>query len=335
MPRNTSASTHGHAVESIIEHVPPATTMKRPRLEGTDAGRGTADGDTPAAKRPRRQTSLATAKNVARQSKSGVQDKVNSMVSKRPRRRASIAASQKLSRQCKSDSLEEREDKQDDEFRLTRDACDNEDGDDDLSHSCKMDGLLTEFRGTSDLPLPVVTTKLWSHQAKSMETIVDGVKKGKKGHADASAVGAGKTLTALATIVHLATWLQETGRSRHGVLVMLPTKALIREWLLEIAAHTKHFHVIEQREDGTLFSLTYSKTHPPIDGNALIITTLDRVCRHPFIRQVAWDFVVIDECLSVQNADAKRVPSAWRQIEIATCGVLMLSATFFRSKYDS
>lgn len=116
---------------------------------------------------------------------------------------------------------------------------------------------------------------------------------------------------------------------------MLPTKALICEWLLEIAEHTGGFHVIEQREDGTLFSLTYGKCHPPIDSNALVISTLDRVCRHPFIRQSAWDFVVIDECLSVQNADAKRNPSAWRQIEISTCGVLMLSATFFRSKYDS
>ena len=27
---------------------------------------------------------------------------------------------------------------------------------------------------------------------------------------------------------------------------MLPTKALVKEWLLEIAAHTAGFHVIEQ-----------------------------------------------------------------------------------------
>ena len=92
------------------------------------------------------------------------------------------------------------------------------------------------------------------------------------------------------------------------------------------------FHVIEQREDGQLHSLTYGKSNPPIDGNALIISTLDRVCEHPFVRQAAWDFVVIDECLAVQNAAAKRCPSAWRQIEVSTCGVLMLSATFFRSK---
>ena len=33
-----------------------------------------------------------------------------------------------------------------------------------------------------------------------------------------------------------------------------------------------------------------------------------RVCAHPFVRQAAWDFVVIDECLAVQNQLAKRVP---------------------------
>ena len=158
---------------------------------------------------------------------------------------------------------------------------------------------------------------------------------GRRGHADASAVGTGKTLTALATVTRLAAWLESGGRKRNGTLIMLPTPALIKEWLAEIAVHTSGFHVIEQRNDGSLFSLTYSKSTPPIDANALIITTLDRVSEHPFVKQAGWDFVVIDECLAVQNADAKRCPSAWRQIEISTCGVLMLSATFFRSQFSS
>ena len=54
---------------------------------------------------------------------------------------------------------------------------------------------------------------------------------------------------------------------------------------------------------------------------------------YAFLRQAAWDLVVIDECLAVQNAAAKRCPSAWRQIEVSRCGCLLLSATFFRSKY--
>ena len=37
----------------------------------------------------------------------------------------------------------------------------------------------------------------------------------------------------------------------------------------------------------------------------------------------------------MQNAAAKRCPSAWRQIEVSRCGCLLLSATFFRSKYSN
>ena len=92
---------------------------------------------------------------------------------------------------------------------------------------------------------------------------------------------------------------------------------------------------MEQRSDGTLFSLTYGKSGSPIDGNTLVISTLDRVAKAPFVRQASWDFVVIDECLAVQNAAAKRCPSAWRQIEVSRCGCLLLSATFFRSKYHN
>eukprot|EP00966_Prymnesium_polylepis_P019232 443545-Prymnesium_polylepis.1 len=49
--------------------------------------------------------------------------------------------------------------------------------------------------------------------------------------------------------------------------------------------------------------------NPPLDGNSLVISTLDRVRDHPFVSHAAWDLVVIDECLSVQNVDAKRCES--------------------------
>eukprot|EP00977_Amphora_coffeiformis_P008793 scaffold1992_cov187-Amphora_coffeaeformis.AAC.11 len=45
-------------------------------------------------------------------------------------------------------------------------------------------------------PVPKINTKLWPHQGTSVDKVVAGVKDGKRGHADASAVGAGKTLTA-------------------------------------------------------------------------------------------------------------------------------------------
>ena len=183
------------------------------------------------------------------------------------------------------------------------------------------------------LAAPRITSTLWEHQARSVAATLAGGKGGKLGFADASAVGAGKTLTALATVVELSAHLDAIRVGRHGALVMLPEPNLIKEWLLELGKHTSGFHVVEQRETGELFSLTYAKKNPPIDANTIVISTLDRVSAHPFVRQAAWDFVVIDECLAVQNAAAKRCPSAWRQIEVSTCGCLMLSATFFRSKF--
>lgn len=245
-------------------------------------------------------------------------------LNKRPKRNAALSAGIAISLLKEEPFISKQTSSKDDNFT----SCES-DSDDSLS----LDGS-EEHDEHEFLPIPRIKTTLWTHQEASVAKVVEGVVAGKRGHADASAVGAGKTLTALATIVRLAQWIEDSGRSRHGVLVLLPTKALIREWLIEIATHTEGFHLIEQREDGSLFSLTYGKTHPPIDGNALVISTLDRVCKHPFVRQAAWDFVVIDECLSVQNAAAKRTPSAWRQIEVSMCGVLMLSATFFRSKYD-
>ena len=54
---------------------------------------------------------------------------------------------------------------------------------------------------------PRITSSLWDHQSRSVAATLAGVKGGKLGFADASAVGAGKTLTALATVVELASHL--------------------------------------------------------------------------------------------------------------------------------
>ena len=47
-----------------------------------------------------------------------------------------------------------------------------------------------------------------------------------------------------------------------------------------------------------------------------------------------WQLVVIDECLSVQNKNALQTEEAWRQVISAQYGVIMMSATFFRSRFD-
>ena len=53
---------------------------------------------------------------------------------------------------------------------------------------------------------------------------------------------------------------------------------------------------------------------------------------HPL--SVPWKLVVIDECLSVQNQEALQTEEAWRQVIGSQFGVVMMSATFFRSRFD-
>ena len=48
-------------------------------------------------------------------------------------------------------------------------------------------------------------------------------------------MGAGKTLTALATVVRLAEYIAQAGGARNGTLVMLPTKALVKESNLTVS----------------------------------------------------------------------------------------------------
>jgi hypothetical protein len=47
-----------------------------------------------------------------------------------------------------------------------------------------------------------------------------------------------------------------------------------------------------------------------------------------------WLFLVIDECLTVQNKEAQQTMSAWIQSIHSKFGVLLLSATFFRTRFD-
>ena len=181
--------------------------------------------------------------------------------------------------------------------------------------------------------MPEIATELWPHQREASDRVLQGIKAGKLGFADASAVGSGKTLTALSTICAVGEHLAAQGVARHGSLVLVPVNELVSEWVREAMQHTRNLHVIEQRANGKLFSATYKRGNPPIDRSCLVISTLARVREHSFSR-AAWDFVVIDECLSVQNDTALQTAEAWRQVEASRCGVLLLSATFFRSSYQ-
>ena len=133
---------------------------------------------------------------------------------------------------------------------------------------------------------------------------------GKLGFVDASAVGAGKTLSALACVCSVAQQLASKDVQCHGSLVLAPVKELVSEWLIQVCS-TPRLHIMEQRASGKLFSPYFKHGNPPIDGNSVVTSTLARVREHPFAKS-AWDLVVIDECLSVQNYTALQTAEAWR-----------------------
>jgi superfamily II DNA or RNA helicase len=179
-------------------------------------------------------------------------------------------------------------------------------------------------------------TKLWPHQQKTSDKIVnDMIHIGKKGFGDASNVGAGKTLTALSIMVYIYNYVIKNKDYKYsGFLVLLPTTYLYQTWIDEINKHLVGFDIIIQHANGSLSSSDniIPKTENDIGQNTIVITTLGRMRDHPLYQ--SWRFVVIDECLSVQNKSALQSEEAWRQIICSQFGVILASATFFRSRFD-
>lgn len=180
---------------------------------------------------------------------------------------------------------------------------------------------------------PQIVTHLWEHQTLSSEKIIDGIFVQKKnGHCDASCVGSGKTLVALAVIAKLMNLDKNDGSS--GALILLPTEKLYNTWINEINAHTKDFKTHIQHANGTISFPTETKkqTGEKIEHNSILITTLGRMRDHPIVHK--WLYVIVDECLSVQNSSSLHTGEAWRQVTNSKYGVLLLSASFFRSRFD-
>jgi hypothetical protein len=173
---------------------------------------------------------------------------------------------------------------------------------------------------------PTVTTALWQHQASSAGRITEGLlKNGKKGFGDASDVGAGKILTSLAIMCNLALHNRETGdETAEAFLVLVYNETLIETWKTEIKKHTTGFHFVSQDASGQLSE--------PLSRHSILVTTLGRMRDTPITRR--WHLVVIDECLSVQNANALWTQEAWKQVACSQRGVLLLSATFFRARFN-
>lgn len=191
-----------------------------------------------------------------------------------------------------------------------------------------------------------IITKLWIHQEKSVKHISENMisSKIRKGFGDASHVGAGKTLTALGIMAKLYNYnkqLQDKTNIGNGFLIMVPNVQLYDTWSEEIDKHTNGMHYLFQQSDGTLYDknkkiLQYRKaTYPEnnqINSNTVVITTMGRIRDHPLINK--WIVVVIDECLTVQNKDALQTEEALRQTVLSQFNVILMSANFFRSRFD-
>lgn len=169
-------------------------------------------------------------------------------------------------------------------------------------------------------------TKLWTHQEQTASFIIGNILEGKRGFGDASNVGAGKTLSALATVVGLFQNKNFKVHSSNNILVLLPTEKLYKTWADEITKHFDGLNWLTQNPDGSLKGTCSSSTLN------IYITTMGRNREHPL--KLNWAFVIIDECLTVQNKEALQTMEAWKQVINSQYGVLLLSATFFRTRFD-
>ena len=184
-----------------------------------------------------------------------------------------------------------------------------------------------------------IKTKPWIHQQQSTDRIFYGYTvEQKKGFGDASFVGAGKTLTSLTVISKLMNYNNNNNNNNKGVVILLPTTKLYKTWFDEIEKHTEGFDILVQQANGKLESMekgtiiNKEKSISDIKHNTLLITTLGRMRDHPLSNP--WILTVIDECLTVQNKEALQTSEAWKQSLCSQYGVLMMSATFFRSRFD-
>jgi hypothetical protein len=173
---------------------------------------------------------------------------------------------------------------------------------------------------------PRVTSTLWQHQASSAARITEGLlQDGKKGFGDASDVGSGKTLTCLSIMCNLAQHNQRVGdTTAESFLVLVYNETLIETWKTELEKHTQGFHFVWQNARGELSGV--------MGRYSILVTTLARMRDTPTTRR--WHLVVIDECLSVQNSNALWTQEAWKQVACSQRGVLLLSATFFRTRFN-
>lgn len=172
----------------------------------------------------------------------------------------------------------------------------------------------------------IIRSSLWNHQELISNHILNLITKfNHYGFGDASQVGSGKTLTALNVIYKIS----KLYGSRLNYLILVPNTNLYEVWSTEINKHTDNVNIYIQNSDGKF--ILEKKT----DGTVNIyITTMARNRDFNDNLNIPMDLVVIDECLTVQNKETKWTIKAFITVSKAKYGVLMLSATFFRTRFD-
>jgi superfamily II DNA or RNA helicase len=172
----------------------------------------------------------------------------------------------------------------------------------------------------------IIKSSLWNHQELISNHILNLLIKYKHyGFGDASQVGSGKTLTALNVIYKIS----KLNGSILNYLILVPNTNLYEVWSTEINKHTDNVNIYIQNSEGKF--ILDKKT----DGTVNIyISTMARNRDFNDNLNIPIDLVVIDECLTIQNKETKWTIKAFITVSKAKYGVLMLSATFFRTRFD-
>jgi len=198
----------------------------------------------------------------------------------------------------------------------------------------KLSYVKSEEKIVGKLPKVQLITTLWEHQQRASDRILHGMTVlGVRGYANASGVGAGKSLASLSVIVGTYNYNMKTNNSSSsGFLILVPTTYLYKTWVEEITKHTKGFEIIIQNANGSFSNYPESDVPIIIKHNTILVSTLGRTREHPHSN--SWVLVIIDEALSIQNKSSKHTEEALKQIVTSQYGCILLSATFFRSRFD-
>jgi hypothetical protein len=186
---------------------------------------------------------------------------------------------------------------------------------------------------TINTNIKIIKTPLWTHQKRVKDMVIEGIKIYKqRGFGDASNVGSGKTLTALSMIESIYNLESDENAKKNlnkNYLILVPNTNLYDVWKDEINKHCVKTNYSIQESNGKWIN---NKKNSDENNINIFITTMGRSRDNPLNSLI--DFVVIDECLTVQNKESKWTIRAFEQVVKSKFGVIMLSATFFRTRFD-